>query len=269
MSRSEFEGQPAPQHPHCRRRRGCFPRLAFKAALIILVAYLARKAYLSSSMEYQDQIRKYQTLLDQTIQNQQKIQKEYSNVLSQFQALVDSIEYEAKTQGQSSESKIKISKEHLGAKKYTDKVVYIKNSEDLYLSSTPDGDIESRNWGRAWEEWTLIYLGNNQYAIQDVWNNYLTFKSGHNKYTHSDSADSLASRWIIENVSDGRDGLFWIKNAYTNKYLLAPKERNVVHLNNVHLSKEAFAEASKPRFSNNAVSNSSEFKEIWNLVVKV
>jgi len=219
MSRTEFERDS--QHPFRRRRRWFLCR-AFKVVLGALLIYLYIRTYTQTSVDYQDQIQSYQSLLERSIQEHQQLQQEYSNILQKYRVLLERVGQEQILQKEIPEDMIEKSDpsgySEFSMKKYVGKTVYIKNLAGIYLSANPSGEIESRAWGRAWEEWTVIDLGDNQYGFKSYWNTYLAFAN--NKVTHLPKLDSPASRWMFEASSTNGSGL--LLNQEKNKYLVTP-----------------------------------------------
>jgi len=222
MSRTEVEGSVQNQP---RRRRRCFLRRAFIAVLCASLIYLyTTRTYSPSSTNYQDQIQSYQHLLEQSIQAHQQLKQEYSNILQRYQVLIERIGQERILQKEIPEDMIEKSDpsgySEFSMKKYIGKTVYIKNLAGIYLGANPSGEILSRAWGRVWDQWTVIDLGENQYGFKSHWNTYLTFAN--NKITHLPTLDSPASRWMFEASSTKGSGL--LLNQEKNKYLVTPAD---------------------------------------------
>jgi len=196
----------------------------FQSSTRRLAYLLIYQTYTQTSVDYQDQIQSYQSLLERSIQEHQQLQQEYSNILQKYRVLLERVGQEQILQKEIQEDMIEKSDPWINSefsmKKYVGKTVYIKNLAGIYLSANPSGEIESRAWGRAWEEWTVIDLGDNQYGFKSYWNTYLTFAN--NKVTHLPKFDSPASRWIFEASSTNGSGL--LLNLEKNKYLVTPTD---------------------------------------------
>jgi len=200
-----------------------------------LIYLYTTTTYSPPSTNYQDQIQAYQHLLEQSIQAHQQLKQEYSNILQRYQVLLERVGQEQILQKEIPEESIgkspKLNSAEFSLKEYIGKIVYIKNEAGIYLSGTPSEYVESRTWGRAWEEWSVIDLGDNQYGFKSYWNTYVTYvpacegKEGKNLLPTSDSA---ASRWMFENVSTS--GFGRIKNVEMNQYLVMPKASGILSL---------------------------------------